>query len=227
MDNFIGCDNLTYINVDEDNAEYCSIEGILFNKDKTIIYECPINNKNANFSSPTPLKRIEDYSFHKAKNVEIVNLKKNETNIGEYAFSNSTVKEIYFYGEMPEFEENALLNLNVTIYYPSNSKTWNIDKFDPLGAIEIRFVPWNPIEDKEEGKEEEGKEKENESGDGGLKKSFFQENKTLIIKIAIGIVVLIVGIIIFVVIWKRVAKTSDEVESIKGGLLKENMELTN
>ena len=91
--------------------------------------------------------------------------------------------------------------MNVTIYYPVNSGTWNISDFDPLGAAEIRFVPWNPIEEKD--------------------KNFFEEHKTLIIIIGIGIVLLIISIIIFIVIKKRGAKTSDEIESIKGELITE------
>ena len=57
MGNFKGCDNLTSINVDKDNKKYCSIDGILFNKNKTIIFKCPINNNNTNFSSPSSLKK--------------------------------------------------------------------------------------------------------------------------------------------------------------------------
>ena len=98
LDNFIGCDSLSSINVDRNNAKYCSIEGILFDKNKTILFKCPLNNKNKNFSSPSSLKRIEEYSFHNVKNIEKVNLTKNVNNIEEYAFANSTIKEIYFFG---------------------------------------------------------------------------------------------------------------------------------
>ena len=76
MNNFIGCENLTSINVDKDNEKYCSIDGILFNKIKTIIFKCPINNNNTNFSSPSSLERVEEYAFHNVKNIEIANLKK-------------------------------------------------------------------------------------------------------------------------------------------------------
>ena len=99
MDNFKGCDNLTSINVDKNNAEYCSIDGILFNKNKTIIFKCPINNNNTNFSSPSSLNRIEEYAFHNVKNIEIANLKKKVNNIGKYAFANSNIKEIYTFME--------------------------------------------------------------------------------------------------------------------------------
>ena len=94
IDNFIGCDNLVSINVDKDNSKYSSIEGILFNKNKTIIFKCPINNKNENFSSPFSLNKIEEYNV---KNIEIANLTKNVDYIGEYAFVNSTISEIYFF----------------------------------------------------------------------------------------------------------------------------------
>ena len=140
MENFVGCDSLTSINVDKDNLKYCSIDGILFNKNQTIIFKCPINNTKKNFSSPSSLNKIEEYAFHNAKNIEITNLKEKLDYIGKYAFANSTIKEMYFYGEKPEFGENSLLNLNITIYYPINSITWNISIFDYKGAKDIRFV---------------------------------------------------------------------------------------
>ena len=236
MDNFIGCENLTSIYVNKDNTEYCSIDGILFNKNKTIIFKCPINNNNTNFTSPSSLKRIEEYAFNYVKNIEIANITNNVDNIGKYAFANSSIKEIYFYGEKPEFGENALLNLNITIYYPANNTTWDINNFDPLGAEEIRFVPWNPIEEKEEKEEKKETDKIDDTDDidgtddteqNDKEKGFFDEHKTLIIIIASGIVLIIIGIIIFIVIRKRRAKTSDEVESFKGGLIAENMELMN
>ena len=99
----------------------------------------------------------------------------------------------------PEFGENALLNLNITIYYPVNSKTWNISNFDPLGAKDIRFVPWNP--------EEKEKEKD--------------KDKTLLFIIIVIGIVIIIGIIIFIVIRKKGAKTSNDIESIKGELISE------
>ena len=224
MDNFMGCDNLTSINVDKDNTNYCSIEGILFDKNKTIIFKCPINNKNKNFSSPLSLKRIEEYAFYTAKNIEIVNLNKNVNNIGQYAFANSSIKEIYFYGEKPEFGKNALLDLNVTIYYPANSTTWNISNFDPVGAKDIIFVPWNPIEEgPEETEESDGTQEKETEGTGKKDKGFFEEHKTLLFIIIAIVIVLIICIIIIVFIKKRRAKTSDGIESIKGELISENM----
>ena len=155
-------------------------------------------------------------------NIEIANLNKNVNNIGQYAFANSSIKEIYFYGEKPEFGKNALLDLNVTIYYPANSTTWNISNFDPVGAKDIIFVPWNPIEEgPEETEESEGTQKR--EGTGKNDKGFFEEHKTLLFIIIAIVVILIICIIIVVFIKKRRAKTSDGIESIKGELISENM----
>ena len=93
-------------------------------------------------------------------------------------------------------------NFQITIYYQENSATWNISNFDPLGAKEIRFIPWNT--DKIEQKDKD--------------KDFFEKHKTLILIISILIVLIIIGIIIVIVIRKRRLTASDEIESLKGGL---------
>ena len=117
-----------------------------------------------------------------------------------------------------------MLDLNVTIYYPANSTTWNISNFDPVGAKDIIFVPWNPIEEgPEETEESDGTQEKETEGTGKKDKGFFEEHKTLLFIIIAIVIVLIICIIIIVFIKKRRAKTSDGIESIKGELISENM----
>lgn len=42
---FYGCDSLAEITVDEKNANYSSLDGVLFNKDKTNVIICPNGKK--------------------------------------------------------------------------------------------------------------------------------------------------------------------------------------
>lgn len=51
-DNFNGCFSLTSIDVSEDNPEYCSVDGALFSKDKTIFHYYPAGKKDTTFTIP-------------------------------------------------------------------------------------------------------------------------------------------------------------------------------
>ena len=189
---FQGCINLETIKINKNNANYTSIDGVLFNKNKTKIIKFPPGKKST-FTGPSSLERVEQYSFNQTKNIETVKLKKNVKYIGDYAFAYSNIKKIYFYGEKPEFGKNVFQNLNVSIYYPKKCKTWNSTNFPSLGQKNISFFTWNPNDGK--------------------------SNAVLITFLIIGLF-LIIGAIVFILMRKRV-KSSFNLNSIKGGLLRE------
>ena len=188
---FKGCDNLTEINIDKGNSLYSSDDGVLYNKNKTVIIKFP-SGKKGTFTVPSSVERIEDYAFNSTKNLEIVKIKKKVNYIGKNAFAYSNVKEIYFYGEKPEFNDNPFLNLNGTIFYPENSKSWNNTNFDNLCSKTIQSFSWKP--------------KEGSNSHAGL-----------IAFIVIAIFV-ILGVIAFIIIRKK--RKSLTIDSIKGTLLR-------
>ena len=194
---FQGCLNLTSININKDNANYSSDDGVLFNKNKTKIIKFPAGKKTK-FTGPSSLERVESYAFNQSRNIEIVKLKKNVKYIGDFAFAYSSIKEIYFYGDKPEFGKNALKNLNVTIYYPKNSKTWNSSNLTSLGLgqKEIRSFVWNPNDGK--------------------------SHTALIVFLIISIILIIGAIIVFKIIKKRL-NISINFDKLKGALLREKI----
>ena len=61
---FFECCNLESIVVEEDNAEYSNDEnGVLFDKDKTVLIQYPIGSKNTTYNIPDTVKTIDVYSF--------------------------------------------------------------------------------------------------------------------------------------------------------------------
>ena len=60
---FIRCSYLKEFNVNEDNKYHCSIDGILYNKDATILIYCP-SGKTGSVSIPNSTKDIDDYAFY-------------------------------------------------------------------------------------------------------------------------------------------------------------------
>ncbi len=87
---FGGCLNLTSINVEENNPNYCSVDGVLFNKDKTILIQYPANKNSKSYVIPDSVTSIADYAFEGCTNLTSVILPESVTNIGVYSFSGCT-----------------------------------------------------------------------------------------------------------------------------------------
>jgi len=66
---FRGCDSLVSINVDSDNSVYCSVGGVLFSKDKTVLICYPMNRAGSSYLLSTDVKAISSYAFEGAINL--------------------------------------------------------------------------------------------------------------------------------------------------------------
>ena len=73
---FEGCNNLQKRIVDNDNSDYCSDEGILYNKNKTTLITYPPGIKDNIFNTSEILEKIDNYSFYKNKVVNKIYLQK-------------------------------------------------------------------------------------------------------------------------------------------------------
>lgn len=140
---FLGCSSLTTIIVNSLNKYYCAVNGILYNKDKTEIIAYPAGKKEKTYNGISTLKRVYNHTFYEVKNIEKIVLPKSINYIGEGAFGESGIKEIYFSGNQPNFVHHCFHKINVTVYYPRNAK-WKVDKLDTYSAKAVKWVPWTP-----------------------------------------------------------------------------------
>lgn len=83
---------IKYINVDEQNKNYCSINGILYNKDTTELVFCP-PYYNKTIIIPSTVKTIGDYAFYKSHFKEI-RLPLGIIAIKDVAFASSQLESI-------------------------------------------------------------------------------------------------------------------------------------
>ena len=60
---FAWCESLTSINVNANNPNYCSQDGVLFNKDKTTLVQYPIGNTRTEYTIPESVTSIGKYAF--------------------------------------------------------------------------------------------------------------------------------------------------------------------
>ena len=169
------------------------------------------------------MKTVEDYSFNNTKNIEVVKFRSNVSYIGNYAFMNSNIKKIYFFGDPPKFGERPFPDLNITFYYPENNKNWKSDNLLNLGLKDSRIFTWVPKleENIDEVIEIDYSEENEENGQNGQK----EENKPpkeksfAIIATIIIFIVLIIVIISFIILRKLRSKNSENINSIDGALL--------
>ena len=87
-----GVSTMKNIDVDPENTVFCSIDGVLYSKDETIIYAYP-SNKSQSFNVPETVKIIEILAFDSAQ-ITSVSFPSSLQTIGSYCFKNSKLTSV-------------------------------------------------------------------------------------------------------------------------------------
>ena len=118
---FDDCDSLTSINVEESNMNYSSIDGVLFNKDKTELIMYPQGNTNTSYIIPNSVTSISWSAFENCTLFTSVTIPDSVASIGGYAFWNCTsLTSITIPDSLSEICNDAFYN---TAYY-NNESNW-------------------------------------------------------------------------------------------------------
>ena len=88
-----GCTNLTAINVADGNSRYSSLDGVLYNKDKTTLVLYP-PGKTGDFTIPESVTNIANLAFAECSGLTSVTIGNNVTSIGTGAFYNSSLTNV-------------------------------------------------------------------------------------------------------------------------------------
>ncbi len=83
---FAGCSSLTSITVDARNSTYCSIDGVLYTKDKTTLVAYPAGKAGSSFAIADGVTSINDYAFYGCKSLTSITIPDSVTSIGDSAF---------------------------------------------------------------------------------------------------------------------------------------------
>ena len=83
---FGSCVNLTNINVSAINPNYSAVNGVLYNKNKTILHQFPAGKNVTSFTIPNTVTEISSYAFAYNGRLTSVTIPNSVTSIGDYAF---------------------------------------------------------------------------------------------------------------------------------------------
>ena len=84
---FSNCSSLTSIKVDDANAAYCDIDGVLFSKDKTTLVIYPCGKTDVSYTIPNSVTSIGQNAFADCSSLTSVTISNSVTNIGNMAFA--------------------------------------------------------------------------------------------------------------------------------------------
>ena len=80
------CTSLASIRVASDNPNYIGIDGVLFNKDKTMIVVYPASKDGSEYTIPNSVTTIGEGAFYHSSLLASIDIPNSVTTIGEYAF---------------------------------------------------------------------------------------------------------------------------------------------
>ena len=83
----IYCNSLAAVTVSDHNEKYVSHEGVLYNKDKTVLISCPAG-KSGDYIVPSGVTTISSYAFYACTKLTAITLPSSVTSIGQDAFFN-------------------------------------------------------------------------------------------------------------------------------------------
>ena len=84
---FVGCTNLESIEVAEDNPAFCSVEGVLYDKEMTMLCSYPAGAKRQLYTVPEGIKAIGGYAFSECPYLVNIQLPQTVSTIYHSAFS--------------------------------------------------------------------------------------------------------------------------------------------
>jgi hypothetical protein len=82
---FSTCRSLAFFDVSSDNANFSSENGVLFNKNKSVLIQCP-HYKSGNYVIPSSVTSLGDYAFRRCFSLTSITIPASITSIKDYAF---------------------------------------------------------------------------------------------------------------------------------------------
>ncbi len=147
---FSDCSALTAINVADDNTAYSSENGVLFDKAKTTLIQCPCG-KAGDYTIPSSVTTIGNYAFFNCDALTSVTIPSSVTSIGDYAFGNCyDLKVVNNYATEPQvitadvFDNLTPANIKLHVVKGYKDAYNAAEVWKEFGTITDDLKPINP-----------------------------------------------------------------------------------
>jgi hypothetical protein len=136
-------DVMDTITVAPDNPYYSSVNGVMFNKDKTILIQYPRNRKDTAYTVPKGVTSIGKYAFQERDNLTSVTINNDVKIIGEDAFSGSKLTSVTIGDSVKSIADGAFSNCDglTSIIIPAGVEYIGIGAFSNCGNLTSVIIP--------------------------------------------------------------------------------------
>jgi uncharacterized repeat protein (TIGR03803 family) len=136
---FQGCPYLTSIEVDPANPAYSTLDGLLFDKQQTVLVEYPGVGAGS-YTIPNSVRSIADYAFIFCTGLTNIIVPSSVATIGVWAFSHcSSLTDLYFEGPAPVADSSIFFWDNgITVHYLPGNSGWDATFY---GMPTVLWVP--------------------------------------------------------------------------------------
>lgn len=124
---FASCYGLTGINVDSRNPFFSSVDGVLFDRSKTVLRQFP-SGRAGTYHFPSNITTIGGYAFYDCPTLTNAVIPQSLTEIGTFAFSEcQNLIALNFAGNSPKCDEtSSFYHANkLTVYYLPGTTSWS------------------------------------------------------------------------------------------------------
>ena len=123
-DAFYKCEKLTTIDIDEDNENYSFENGVLFDKDKTVLIQCVALNADTSYTVPSSVEHINHNAFPLYVTTESITIPKSVKEISIRSFGCNSLQSINVDNDNENYSsaDGVLFDKNKTtiLIYPNN-----------------------------------------------------------------------------------------------------------
>jgi hypothetical protein len=98
--------------VDSQNPAYTSVEGVLFNKNRTVLIAYPVG-KQGSYTVPSNVTSIGNYAFYRCSGLTSITIPSSVTSIGDEAFNGCRSMSITI-SRRTRIGSNAFPNARIT-----------------------------------------------------------------------------------------------------------------
>ena len=141
---FMDCGKLKNIYVDSSNKNYCSINGVLFNKDKTELVAYPSGKSDNSYKIPESVQSIDNCAFLSCNSLTDIEMGNSVISIGNSAFARcSSLTEITMPNSVKSIGDNAFESCAVLTEITIPNSITSIGDFAFWGCDDLTDVYFN------------------------------------------------------------------------------------